>query len=735
MEKRLKTIALIFFAFFLVQIIVVASESVDESAVNAVNIDVVANIFSQVVEPCSPVLFNLSVVNTGSFDEKYFFSVKQVSGVEILPSDVVLQPGQKQDVLVRFVPDDCSLFGNFPVVFSARTENTGLVADVDLSLEIVPVDVLVISKDVTVISANHYLSTAKIHVKNEGAQLASYNLSIEAPDWVKLDSQRIDVGAGSESDILLIINPAESVVDGEYELVVSAESETSRRVYSRQLFVKLSGKNFFARASEKLSFVFQIVNSPWFSYFVVGLFVLLVFAFVARKFAHKKPVDEDFDGAAKETEDGTLFDSKARKLVEKDLRSQFKLVPKSSVISLPVMSRKFFVVGLLLVVLCILGVAGYFFRNLLAIYLDYVVLGVLILVFLFGISMLFKYFSVSRRFKFLLAGDSAELMTGWKQGLVRLSCEVVDNVENLRVFVSKQVKYFVLPKNTVYACSIASNCDASLFAKVSLDFRINKSVLSQFNAVEKDLRVFSLVDGKWKSIGFEVCGSDARCVCLQVSAETIGVFAVACKDKLLMVEAMPVVRQELSEEKIAVTKVVEKKSVVKSSRKQKNNSKIIAYVVLFALLVLVAGAFVYLFKLEPPVTPAAVAGISSQVWGRDTVHSLDVGKFFVDPDGDVLTFAARPVENIKIELNEGIATFTADAGWTGERSTVFTATDPSGASASSNEVSLVVKKPFIPTSLTPYLSQIIGGVLFVVVVVLLLVFRDKIIKFLDDEDE
>ena len=119
---------------------------------------------------------------------------------------------------------------------------------------------------------------------------------------------------------------------------------------------------------------------------------------------------------------------------------------------------------------------------------------------------------------------------------------------------------------------------------------------------------------------------------------------------------------------------------------------------------------------------------------QDTTKTIDVSKYFSDPDGDVLKLSASPVENIRVDVEGMIARLIPDAGWFGERSTVFTVDDGQNGVVSSNEVKLIVQKSWVSASLKDHLPQVISGVLFVVVVVLLIVFRESIIKFLDEED-
>jgi len=327
--------------------------------------------------------------------------------------------------------------------------------------------------------------------------------------------------------------------------------------------------------------------------------------------------------------------------------------------------------------------------------------------------------------------------------LLRVAFKAADNVDGLRVSVKSGLGRVIPPAGEISgAFRVLSNCSDVLLNDVCLTFVVRKSFISGLCASEKDLSVLSFVDGRWKAVDFCICGSDSKSVFIEIFAGHIGIFAVVCKDKSVAV-VKDTVRSVAGQCVVAEKSVDEKKKKLKAvvlkkeqeSALPSGGAKWLAYFVLFVLLALVIGVVVYLVDLKPQELPMPVAGIQPQVWVQDSVHSFDVSKYFSDPDGDVLSFSARHVDNIRIDFNGSVAVLTPDSGWSGVRSTVFTVTDSYGAAASSNEVSLVVNKLIIPASLEKFLPQIIGGGLFVIVVVILLVFRDKIIKFLDDEDE
>ncbi len=730
------------------------------------NVDIIPNVFSQSISPCSAAFFNLTIQNTGDFEESYSFSISPFSEAQILPSDVVLSSGQKQDVLIGFIPDDCSFFGEVPISFTAIAKKTGVSASIDLSLLIDSADVLTISGGVNRIITNHSVSTARLFATNEGSNFAQYNLSIDGPSWVKLDFTTLKVNGSSSQGFNLILSPDVSVKAGEYPVVISAASKISSRIYSKDIMIKVTGDGVFSKLFSKIKSFVLSFNLKYALYGVLGIVFLIVLFFVARFLFNKKSKSQFKDDSAQDSDKETRTEdlskqsvqeskesvkdsdteSKLRKSVErsveKELREKFAFVPKSSVVS-PLGSSKLFARLFILIIAALVLFAGYFFKDLLAIYLDYIVAGVLALIVLFGAKKIFSKFSVSKYWGFLVVKDSCELSTGWRKGLLKVSFVVSDYVEHLKVSLKSGSGVDLPPEGNLYhACRIISNCPADLFTKVSVLFKIKQSWISKNAASQKDLRLVMFVNNRWKKLDFEVTGADSKFVYVEAKSDSIGAFALVCKPKPQVIEETPqFVVQKVKEPQ---KEFVEEKIVQKKSEKQKRSSKsdsktahkVVGYIAVFVLLALVISAFAYLTRFDPlPADSVSIKGIAPQIWEQDTNHLLNVSKYFKDPDNDTLVFSATQIDNIKIEFSNGVATLTPDSGWFGTRSTVFTADDTMNGSVSSNEVSLVVKKSFVPASLKPYLAQIFGSALFVVVVIILLVFRDKIIKFLDEEEE
>ncbi|MFH1316875.1 MAG: PGF-pre-PGF domain-containing protein [Candidatus Woesearchaeota archaeon] len=158
-------------------------------------------------------------------------------------------------------------------------------------------------------------------------------------------------------------------------------------------------------------------------------------------------------------------------------------------------------------------------------------------------------------------------------------------------------------------------------------------------------------------------------------------------------------------------------------------------------------------------------GIPIQVWNFDENRSLDLSQYFIDPDGDKLVYSAESTDHINIDIDNelGIATLIHDPGFSGAETVVFTADDGKGGVVKSNKVMLIVKKaPEVPISekikedlndftgkikesvssifskpisfLIDYLNYIIAGLVIVFIIILFVKYNDKILDFLDENN-
>lgn len=114
-----------------------------------------------------------------------------------------------------------------------------------------------------------------------------------------------------------------------------------------------------------------------------------------------------------------------------------------------------------------------------------------------------------------------------------------------------------------------------------------------------------------------------------------------------------------------------------------------------------------------------------RMWPKNTQKVINLSKHVRDPDNDALTFSFTPVQNISIEVKNGVATVTPAKDFIGIRHVTFRAGDSKGGEVTLPIMTLVVtdadeEKPF-------YVGWIVAGVIVlgILVTAVVLVARNK----------
>jgi len=96
---------------------------------------------------------------------------------------------------------------------------------------------------------------------------------------------------------------------------------------------------------------------------------------------------------------------------------------------------------------------------------------------------------------------------------------------------------------------------------------------------------------------------------------------------------------------------------------------------------------------DPPISSV----IPSQIWNEDNINTIKLYDYFSNPNTDTnnnnsLKFTYSIVDNITVEIINGVAILTPNKDFYGEKSILFTATNSYGESISSNYVKLTVNQ-------------------------------------------
>ncbi|MBW2994313.1 PGF-pre-PGF domain-containing protein, partial [Candidatus Woesearchaeota archaeon] len=330
----------------------------------------------------------------------------------------------------------------------------------------------------------------------------------------------------------------------------------------------------------------------------------------------------------------------------------------------------------------------------------YVLLGVAILIVLFilyRISRLTK--SVARWRGLTLANETILMHLGWRKGLHQLSFKIDSPAKNIKVVAKKgrtrHAKY-THPKDFVYRYFRVTSSVQNVDIKESkFRFRVSRQWMKRRGIKPEDISLAMLKYTGYTKLKAIREGSDKNYVYYKANAEGFGQFAI----------------------------------VGKTSAKERYKSRWIAILALIILAVL-AGGITAVLTADQPIQ---VKGIPQQMWDQDLQHSLDLSKYFNDPDGDELNFTFNELDTIDVWVDSEVAYFMPDYKWSGQRTIIFTATDGKGGEISSNPVKLIVKKTIFPKEYIGYLKYVLIGVIILILLLAVLIFRKPVMKWLNEE--
>jgi PGF-pre-PGF domain-containing protein len=102
---------------------------------------------------------------------------------------------------------------------------------------------------------------------------------------------------------------------------------------------------------------------------------------------------------------------------------------------------------------------------------------------------------------------------------------------------------------------------------------------------------------------------------------------------------------------------------------------------------------------EPQITEDNEKGIPNQEWNANTNITIDLSKYFSDPDYDKLYYTNTELQNINAFYTNNLVSLVPHKNWVGSEFVIFTADDMKGGRVDSNIVKLTVKAPAEPTFL------------------------------------
>ena len=282
----------------------VLSQQIDVS--KAINIGLTPVVWEQSIKPCETAKFSFEISNLGSFAEQYLLSASSpFKNTTLSKTTVSLAAGENETISINATPDSCLQYGNYTLTLLAKTNKTGISAEIDSSLKISGTGVAELTgPDKTKISYSG--GNATFNIANKGNSKMEYVLTVEPVDesaesganetaesFAELEAQIVTIKAGENSDVLVLFNPDNETKPGTYDFKLTATTDSGKE-YSKEFSVSLSKPSqisakmmsVLAPAGHFFSSIFGFVkhNLKYIAYGLLGIAVLAALIWLVAKF-------------------------------------------------------------------------------------------------------------------------------------------------------------------------------------------------------------------------------------------------------------------------------------------------------------------------------------------------------------------------------------------------------------------------------------------------------------------
>ena len=704
------------------------------------NIVLVPETFAQEILPCDPADFSFVLHNPAEFDDIYHLKVTDSPDQTALSDTALtLLPHTNETVAITVRPKDCTLAGDFNPILTVETEKTKLRSEIGMFLHINNSDIVTIAQGVDKIRAGFAAQEASIELFNEGNRKTTYDLRVEGADWVTIQPDQVTISPHDSKDVKLVMQPVEGTLAGTYIVTLNARVSETGKEYSKQLTVKLGPPTLAERLFTDLLPV--TIGGAVLLILLIWLVVWGVKKYhspeyqqklaerrvdherrklerIALKEAKRQEREESEERKAEEQrlaeeEEARAAEKHERELererlkaqrdYDKQLRQEHLIIPKDSIIEgIKTTGKRFWKIALLLLILVFIAVI-LSYQTVVAQHADALLSGIIVLAVILCLYRMRRRRMARGRWKLVVANKMLTLDTKWKKGITQLSFKLNSVVKKLVVTVRRCKPTIAPAAEGVYqSFVITDNTDGDIVSASRMTFRVKKSWMMRKRISPDAVRLMKLENDRWESIVAEPVSTDNKYVYFSADADSFGEFAIVGKPA---------------------------KKPQAARRKKLFNARWIGKA---AFGVFVAVAILALFMLTPP--PQNTVGIPAQVWKQDAQQTVDLAKYFHDPDMDSLAFSANPTQNIDITFIGAKVLLVPHYGWSGTERTVFMASDGKGGLVRSNSVDLVVQPAVIPVTWKRYASTIFTVAAIIAVILALILFRNKLMRIVGLKD-
>ncbi len=645
------------------------------------NINITATNTSAVITPCDTAAYSINLHNPLNFTEIYTITATGHPNVHVSEKQAVLKGGERKNIIISATPDDCTQSGSFPLKTEFTTEKSHQQKEQLLELIIKSTDIPILAESIDKIRTDYTDSTAELTIENTGDRTTQYILTVEGADWATISPKQVSLSPGQTKTLALRLTPKTETPKGNYPLILTATVEETGIKYGKELLVKLQPPTFIEKnPAIVIAIAIIILAIIAGAYFVIKYFKSQAFKEAYRKWKEKREAKRK----AKEQKKAELLKKQQeqqkkeherkqaekehlkkqlQKQIEQDYKKEYHVIAKKQLVTGKTKTNWNKIFAVIIGIAIILLIMS--FWSVISPNITYVALGFIILAAIYLAHKISRLTIIKAKWKLLLEKQETSI-TCWKKGLSLLNITAKKPIKNLKLII-KRTKARIAPSPAVYRTfTIKTNTPEEALA-LKATITVSKKWIAFKKVNIDDIKLARYNNQNWTTIPLKKTGENKQYVHFTADIKT-GAYSI----------------------------------YTKPPKQPTNHTKKLIWGLI--AIAIIAGIAVILTPNPAPIAH----GIQPQTWQQDTVHRIDLSKYFSDPDDDKLTFTTTETKNVLIEISGNTAYITPKTGWNGEEKVRFIANDGKGGQASSNTVSLRVRRQIIPTWIQPYIALILA---------------------------
>ncbi len=639
------------------------------------NVNVTTQQTSAVIAPCETAGYTLQLSNPLNFTEIYTISASGHSNIHVSEKRAVLTGDENKNIIVSVTPDDCTQSGTFPLTVEISTEKSNQKKDVALELIIKSTDIPILAEGINKIRTDYTDSTADLTIENTGDRETQYGLMIEGAPWASISPSSVTLNPGQQKTINLRLTPTEQIPEGSYPITLTATVEQTGIKYSKELTIKLQKPTLFEKNPTLVVAIAVVILAILIGmFYTVRYFRSPAFKEKMRRWKEKREakrkareqkraelLKRKLEQQRKNLERKQAERERLKKQLEREFKKEYHVVARKDIVIGKKKKQPLKIIAIILGVLILLLIGAAW--SLIEPNFQYVLLGLAILGVIFIAKQMSRARVIKARWKMLLEKQTVTLKA-WKKGLSLLSITAKKPIKQFKILIRK-TKARIAPSPAVYqSILVKTNTEE---ASLKATFTVSKAWLARKKVGVEEVRLARYANQAWNTIQLKKTGEskDAIHFTAEIKEGTYSIYA--------RVKKQPI-----------------------------RARKIIWGIIGIALITAIA------IVIAPQPATTIAHGIPPQTWQENTVHQIDLDKYFKDPDADKLSYTSTEIKHITIDIVNNTAILTPETDWTGEERVRFIGDDGKGGLVASNTVSLRVQKDTIPVNLQPYIAIILA---------------------------